>query len=150
MVPAAFVAMDALPRTASGKPDRNALPDPDFAAEARGYAAPRTETEAALAEVWAEVLKLERVGADDDFFALGGHSLLAMQVWGGVQQRFGIELPLRALFDHPTLAALAAEVDAAARAALPPVEEPRLVARRRTVRAVSIAAAGEPAEVGED
>jgi acyl carrier protein len=150
MVPAAFVTVDALPRTASGKTDRNALPDPDFAAEARGYVAPRTATEAALAEVWAEVLKRARVGADDDFFALGGHSLLAMQVWGGVQQRFGIGLPLRALFDHPTLAALSAEIDAAARAALPQVEEPRLVARRRTVRAVRIAAAGEPAEVGED
>jgi acyl carrier protein len=150
MVPAAFAVVDAFPRTASGKTDRRALPEPDFAADAREYVPPRTKTEAALAELWAEVLRVDRVGSNDDFFGLGGHSLLAMQAWGGVQQRFGIELPLRALFDHPTLAALAAEIDAAERAALPPVEEPRLVARRRAVRAVSIAAAGDPAEMGED
>ncbi|HEV7591087.1 MAG TPA: condensation domain-containing protein, partial [Longimicrobium sp.] len=110
MVPSALVALDALPRTPNGKVDRAALPDPG-APEASAYVAPRTMAEEALAEIWVEVLKLERAGATDNFFALGGHSLLATQVVSRVRAAFGVELPLRALFEHPTLESLAAAVE---------------------------------------
>jgi amino acid adenylation domain-containing protein len=113
MVPAAFVGLDALPVTANGKLDRNLLPAPDFApAEAR-YVAPRTPTEAALAEIWAETLRLERVGVTESFFELGGHSLLATRVVSRVREAFGVEVPLRALFEGPTVAELAGRVDVA-------------------------------------
>jgi len=111
MVPSAFVRMDALPLTANGKLDVGALPDPEPAAAA-GYVAPRTAAEQVLAELWAEVLRLERVGVDDNFFALGGHSLLATQVLSRVDQAFGVTLPVRALFEHPTVATLAAAIEA--------------------------------------
>ncbi len=122
MVPAAFVVLDALPRTGSGKIDRRALPAPEAAgAPADAYVAPRTETERRLAEIWAAVLRVERVGASDDFFELGGHSLLATQVVSRVRRVFGAELPLRAVFEHPTLAALAMAVGEARQASAPPV-----------------------------
>jgi amino acid adenylation domain-containing protein len=112
MVPAAFVRMDALPLNANGKVDRRALPAPashDTAASA--YAAPRTETEAQLARIWAEVLRLERVGVEDDFFALGGHSLRATQVTSRAEEAFRVEVPLTALFEHKTVAGLARDID---------------------------------------
>jgi acyl carrier protein len=110
MVPAAFVAVDALPRTTSGKVDRRALPEPpgDGGAE---FVAPGTDTEIALAEMWEEALGVERVGADDSFFALGGHSLLAARLAGAVAARFDVDLPLRELFEAPRLADLAARID---------------------------------------
>ncbi|MEW5928739.1 MAG: non-ribosomal peptide synthetase, partial [Gemmatimonadota bacterium] len=118
MVPAAFVVLDALPRTASGKTDRRALPAPGApTVPAEAYVAPRTEAERRLAEIWAEVLRVERVGATDDFFALGGHSLLATQVVSRVRQAFGAELPLRAVFERPTLGDLAALLPAEGAAA---------------------------------
>ncbi|MEW5926516.1 MAG: amino acid adenylation domain-containing protein [Gemmatimonadota bacterium] len=110
MVPAALVALDGFPLTPTGKLDRRALPAPGSGAE--GYAAPRTATEAALAGIWAEVLKTERVGIHDDFFALGGHSLLATRVASRVGEALGTEVPLRLLFEHPTLEGLAERVDA--------------------------------------
>ncbi|HEX6747476.1 MAG TPA: amino acid adenylation domain-containing protein [Longimicrobium sp.] len=112
MVPAAFVRVDALPLTANGKLDLRALPDPDEAAERTEFVAPRTAAEQVLAEIWGEVLNAERVGADDNFFALGGHSLLATQVLSRVEQAFGVKLPVRAIFEHPTVAALAAQIEA--------------------------------------
>jgi amino acid adenylation domain-containing protein len=110
MVPSAFVAMDALPLTRNGKVDRRALPEP-VAEASEQYVAPRTPTESALAAIWADLLSVDRVGADDGFFALGGHSLLATRLVSRIRDGFGVELPLRATFEQPTLAALAAEVD---------------------------------------
>jgi amino acid adenylation domain-containing protein len=112
MVPAAFVALDRLPLTRNGKVDRRALPDPD-AADLAGaeYVAPRTQTELVLAGLWAELLGAERVGAADGFFALGGHSLLATRVVSRVREDLGVEVPVRAVFEHSTLRSFAAEVD---------------------------------------
>ncbi len=118
MVPAAFVVLDALPRTGSGKVDRRALPAPEApGAPAESYVAPETEAERRLAGIWAEVLRVERVGIRDDFFVLGGHSLLATQVVARVRQAFGAELPLRAIFERPTVAELAVLLPADAAAA---------------------------------
>jgi len=111
LVPTAVVPLDAFPLNPNGKVDRAALPAPARDERAEGVA-PRTSTEATLAEVWAEVLRLERVYADDDFYALGGQSLLAAQVAARVRDRLGVELPLGQLFDAPVLADLAAVVDA--------------------------------------
>ncbi|HEU0012159.1 MAG TPA: amino acid adenylation domain-containing protein, partial [Longimicrobium sp.] len=111
MLPAAYVALDALPLTPNGKLDRRALPEPGAPAETRAYVAPRTVTEEVLAGVWADLLGVERPGAHDDFFRLGGHSLLATRLAGRLRRDLGVEVPLRALFEHPGLAAMAAEVD---------------------------------------
>jgi amino acid adenylation domain-containing protein len=126
MVPANFVALEALPLTPNGKLDRRALPAPeadDVAAES--YVAPRTPAEQIIAGVFAEVLGLARVGAEDNFFDLGGHSLLATQVMSRVREAFRVEVALRALFESPTVAALAVEVervrDADGRVSAPPV-----------------------------
>ena len=108
MVPAAFVLLDRLPLTANGKVDKAALPAPVFGSGE--YRAPRTKEEELLAEIFAEVLEVERVGVDDDFFDLGGHSLKATRLIGRVRRAFGAEVPIRAVFDHPTVAELVAHV----------------------------------------
>ena len=106
--------LDALPLTQNGKVDRKALPEPGAdGAAAQAYVAPRTQTEQLLSELWSDVLKLPRIGAQDDFFELGGHSLLATQLISRIRRCFDIELPLRSLFEQPTIAALAPLVDAA-------------------------------------
>src|SRR5215213_5232703 len=109
MVPSAFVLMDKLPQTSSGKVNRLALPAPETSRDAlaESFVAPRTPIEELLARVWGEVLKVEGVGVNDDFFALGGHSLLATQLVSRVRESFAVELPLRALFERPTVAGLA-------------------------------------------
>ncbi|HEV2735650.1 MAG TPA: condensation domain-containing protein, partial [Longimicrobiaceae bacterium] len=123
MVPAALVVLDAFPLTPSGKVDRRALPEPEAAGDAG--AAPSTPVEEVLAGIWAEVLGVERVGAGESFFALGGQSLLATQVVSRVRQVFAVELPLRAVFEAPTVHELAERVEEARRgegaAPVPPV-----------------------------
>ncbi|MES2940630.1 MAG: non-ribosomal peptide synthase/polyketide synthase, partial [Pseudomonadota bacterium] len=122
MLPSAFVVVDAFALTANGKLDRQALPDPDGAALVhRVYEPPQGETELALARLWSDVLKVERVGRGDHFFELGGHSLLALQLLSRVQRDFAVALTLAPLFEHPTLAALAQVIDGAAGDALPPI-----------------------------
>ncbi|HEU0052591.1 MAG TPA: condensation domain-containing protein, partial [Longimicrobium sp.] len=120
MVPSAFVGLDHLPLNANGKVDRRALPAPGYTADER-HVAPRTPLEEVLAGVWAEVLRLNRVGVEENFFALGGHSLLATRVASRVRELLGVELPLRALFEDPTVAALADRVEALRRAGVPPL-----------------------------
>lgn len=108
MLPWAFVEMSQLPLTANGKLDWQALPSPMAADLASGSDGPRTPLEETVAGVWCEVLKLERVGVQQNFFELGGHSLLATQVFVRLRDLLGIKLRLQALFDHPTVAGLAA------------------------------------------
>ena len=108
MVPQHFVELESIPLTPNGKVDRKALPKPEAdGALEQGYVAPRTETEQKIAGVWQEVLKLERVGVQDDFFELGGHSLLATQVLSRLNQLLNIKLPLRKLFEARTVEAMA-------------------------------------------
>ncbi|CAD5971665.1 Gramicidin S synthase 2 [Planktothrix agardhii] len=109
MVPNAFVILEALPLTPNGKIDRRALPVPDLQSQGE-YIAPRNPIEEKLAQIWGEVLKLERVSIEDNFFELGGHSLLATQVISRCQQAFQIALPLRYLFESPTIAQLSAVI----------------------------------------
>ena len=113
MLPSTLVVLDALPLTRNGKVDRRALPAPEHARSESGktYAAPRTPVEEVLAEIWAQVLRLERVGIDDNFFDLGGHSILATQLISRVRKAFRAEIPLRLLFEQPTIYGLAEGVE---------------------------------------
>lgn len=113
MIPVAFVQMDALPLTPNGKVDRAALPAPDVAntIQEESITAPSTPTEEHVAGIVTALLQLEQVGIDDNFFMLGGHSLLGTQIIARVAETFGIELPLRSLFEVPTVRLLAAEIE---------------------------------------
>lgn len=113
MIPSAFVLLDALPHTPNGKIDRNALPAPGQSRPRLqvAFLPPGTPTERTLVQVWADVLKLDQVGVDDNFFDLGGNSLLASQVISRVIKTFTIEIPIALLFDSPTIAKMAAVID---------------------------------------
>jgi acyl carrier protein len=113
MVPSAFVFLEALPLTPNGKVDRRSLPVPDQSRPSQSvkFVAPRTATEEILAEIWSQVLKLERVGIHDNFFELGGHSLLATQVISRLHKNLAVELPLRSLFEAPTVAELGDRIE---------------------------------------
>ncbi|HKH48745.1 MAG TPA: amino acid adenylation domain-containing protein, partial [Thermoanaerobaculia bacterium] len=113
MVPAAYVPLEAFPLTPNRKVDRKALPDPEPVARESALAAdaPRTPTEEVVAEIWAAVLGVDRVGVRDGFFDLGGHSLLATQVVSRVRETFRIDLPLRSLFEAPTVEGLAQAIE---------------------------------------
>jgi amino acid adenylation domain-containing protein len=119
MVPQAVVVLGKLPLNANGKIDRQALPEPEQASQEKTYVAPRTATEQAIAEIWAEVLRREKhtIGVEDNFFDLGGHSLLATQVISRVRERFSVEIPMRIMFDHPRVSGLAEAVQQAGQSA---------------------------------
>jgi acyl-coenzyme A synthetase/AMP-(fatty) acid ligase/acyl carrier protein len=108
MLPSAFVELETLPLTPSGKVDRRALPEPEAGARLgrRDVTPPRTPVEELVANIWAEVLKRPQVGIEENFFELGGHSLLAMQVMSRIRKAFEVNLPLRLLFESPTVAGL--------------------------------------------
>ncbi len=127
MVPSTLTVLDALPLTANGKVDRRALPDPsDAALAALGgkdrFEPPKTPTEEAIADIWRELLGVERVGRNDDFFQLGGHSLVATRLVSRLRRSLGVDLPLKRLFEAPTLRALGAAIDASPRTEAPPLE----------------------------
>lgn len=138
MIPAAFVFLDRLPLTPSGKINRRELPAPDLEALAgeSSYEPARTAAEQRLIEIWESVLRREPIGRNDNFFELGGHSLLATQLISRVRQSFEVELPLRALFDSPTLSDFASEIDRFQRDE--PRERPRMIRLEAEERADSL------------
>ncbi|HKV09744.1 MAG TPA: amino acid adenylation domain-containing protein, partial [Thermoanaerobaculia bacterium] len=111
MVPAAFVLLETLPLTPNGKLDRKALPEPGGLPRETGFVAPRTHTEEIVAGIWAHLLGVERLGVEESPFDLGAHSLMATRAQSRINRAFGIELPLRSLFELPSVALLAAEVE---------------------------------------
>jgi syringomycin synthetase protein SyrE len=124
MVPEAFVILERLPLTSSGKLDRRSLPDPGIGAyTSREHEAPQGSIEEGIARVWQELLHVERVGRHDRFFDLGGHSLLAMQAISRLRDVLYIELPLSAMFEAPTVEQLAKHIDRTMAQAVSPDEE---------------------------
>ncbi|MFB1485365.1 amino acid adenylation domain-containing protein, partial [Corallococcus sp. RDP092CA] len=120
MVPPVLRVLEGMPLTPNGKVDRKALPEVEaVAASSREYEAPRNEVEKTLAAIWAEVLRVPRVGVKDSFFELGGHSLMAMRVASRIREELGVELPLRALFEATTVEALASRLEKGSRATAP-------------------------------
>ncbi len=129
MIPSAFVTLDRLPLSASGKLDRKALPDPAAStiSSETAYVAPRTPREETVTEIWRRILGRERIGVHDNFFDLGGHSLLATQVISAVRQTFRMSLPLRALFERPTVSGLTEAVEETLLSKLDPTQMAKLL-----------------------
>jgi amino acid adenylation domain-containing protein len=144
MVPAAVLLLDSLPLTANGKVDRAALPVPGVGTFADRYVAPRNAVEEQLVAIWSEALKRDRIGIRDNFLELGGHSLLAIRVLGKISKGFGVRLPLRTLFDAPTIEQLGAIVESA-RATSAPAAAGIGAASRDAYRIGKSAPAGGPA-----
>ena len=115
MVPNLFVALEQLPLTANGKVDTRKLPSPESGSNlaTQNYTSPRTETERMLCGIWSNVLKIEQVGIHDNFFEVGGHSLLATQLVSQMREVFGVEIALRTIFETPTVAGLAQQIETA-------------------------------------
>jgi amino acid adenylation domain-containing protein len=126
MIPATFVELDSLPLTPNGKVDRKALPEIEIDRPDPGAAViePRSSVEEQVARIWSELLGIPRVGIHDNFFDLGGHSLLVIQLISRLHQRFGVELPVRTLFDSPTVAQLAARIEESRKASATGGPEP--------------------------
>jgi acyl carrier protein len=111
MVPGAIMVLERLPLTPNGKVDRNALPEvTEEKSAGPAFVAPRTPIEEQMAGIWSEVLRVDKVGIDHNFFDLGGHSLLAIQVIARIRNAFDVELPVRSIFERPTISALAEEI----------------------------------------
>ena len=121
MIPSAIIWLAKIPLSANGKVDRQLLPDPE-AVETKTYAAPKTPTEETVAKIWSDVLGRDHVSTDDNFFELGGHSLLATQVISRIREHFRVELPIRALFESPTICGLAEVLEKSAKS-LPQAQE---------------------------
>src|SRR5690349_18479146 len=146
MVPAAFVTMNSLPLSANGKIDRRALPAPEeHDGERSAFSAPASELELAVATMWQEVLGVKEVGRDDNFFDLGGHSLTAARITSRIVERFGVELPISAIFERPTVAELCSSLQETIAAKKPAAAKPAEIKARsrdayRTQRPTAIAA----------
>ncbi|HET9277015.1 MAG TPA: amino acid adenylation domain-containing protein, partial [Flavitalea sp.] len=124
MVPALWVSLEAFPLTTNGKIDRKALPDPEAAiSHSTEYVAPRNEIEQRLAEIWQELLEVDRIGVHDSFFELGGHSLLTVRLISVIRKEFKVEMPISTIFDYSTVALLAAHLGSLSdEDVLPPVD----------------------------
>jgi acyl carrier protein len=136
MVPSTLMFLPELPLSVNGKIDRQRLPAPEIRARVDGarYVAPRTPLEEAVCDIWAGVLRVERVGVEDNFFELGGHSLLATQVISRVKEAFAVELPIGTLFERPTAAGMCEAIE---RARKNDAEQPRAVTTARAVSPVA-------------
>ncbi|MBE9214964.1 amino acid adenylation domain-containing protein [Plectonema cf. radiosum LEGE 06105] len=124
MVPSNYIMLEEFPLTPNCKIDRKALPLPDKESQTLTYTPPRTVTEEIVAGIWAEVLNLQQISIDDNFFELGGHSLLATRVISQIRQAFTVELPLRSLFENPTIAELSLSIETATRHSVAPPIKP--------------------------
>jgi amino acid adenylation domain-containing protein len=145
MVPSTYVRLERLPLTPSGKVDRRSLPSPDLTRPGleQAFVAPRTAVEQLLAGIWAQVLSLERVGIHDNFFELGGHSLLATRLMARIRDDLHVELPLRSLFEFPTISGLVEAIERARQDG--EVVLPEIQARPRVARRVEVLPGGEVA-----
>ncbi|MGK7931603.1 MAG: amino acid adenylation domain-containing protein, partial [Microcystaceae cyanobacterium] len=122
MIPSAFVLLENLPLTPNGKIDRKALPTPDFSnTNQDSFIPPVTPSQQILASIWQSTLKIEQISLNDNFFELGGHSLLATQVISRIRETFSLDLPIRTLFEHPTLEQLSQQIETSQQTEISPI-----------------------------